>query len=85
MFLLFQISLIAIISGLVFGTTYRSDEAEDSNRDEGMDSTDLKNAIIAGVCLAVLCFPTMNYFLDKFRIKIVFSNINHETSKSKQK
>ncbi|CDW91789.1 UNKNOWN [Stylonychia lemnae] len=74
MFLTFQVCTVAIICGLVFGTTYRVDEQDEEKRSLHLDTTDEQNGIIAGAILGVLLFPTIGCLINNCRSKLVYAS-----------
>jgi len=71
MFICYQISAIAIISGIVFGTTYRESDRSVGDRKESPDEVDKQNAVIVGFILAVLTLPTFERVVECFKSRLV--------------
>lgn len=83
MMVLYQISIIAIVVGIIFGPEYRKADASLSNRQTTIDSTDLRNGLIVGAVLSVLTLPWPSWFVCCLKTKLVAEATLEQEKKSK--
>ena len=83
MMVLYQISIIAIVVGIIFGPEYRKADAGLSNRQTTIDSTDLRNGLIVGAVLSVLTLPWPSWFVYCLKTKLVAEATLEQEKKSK--
>ncbi len=73
----YQICIIAIISALVFGNTYRTDDQDNQERLDMMDDVDKNNAVACGIVIGLLTFPASYKLMSCLKSRLI-SEINSE-------